>query len=62
MKFKSINPYNGKELETFQEHSNQQIEGILEKTSSAFTKWRETPFSCSSQSNDECFCTIGKKH
>ena len=45
MKFKSINPYNGKELETFQGHTDEQVNDILDKASRAFIKWRDTSFS-----------------
>lgn len=45
MKFKSINPYTGKELETFQEFTSQQVKDILDEASSAFTNWRATSFS-----------------
>ena len=45
MEFKSINPYNGKVLETFQEHTKSQISNILENSGKAFTGWKDTGFS-----------------
>ncbi len=43
MEFKSINPYNGKEIKTYQEHSDNEINSILEKSQAAFEKWRQVP-------------------
>ena len=36
MEFNSINPYNGKEIKTYKEHSENEINGILEKSQAAF--------------------------
>lgn len=43
MEFKSINPYNGKEIATYTEHSEDQVHMILEKSRTAFESWREVP-------------------
>jgi len=43
MEFKSINPYNGKEIKTYKEHSENEINRILEKSETAFEKWRQVP-------------------
>lgn len=43
MEFKSINPYNGNELATYKEHSEKDINVILEKSRVAFESWREVP-------------------
>ncbi|WP_340105764.1 NAD-dependent succinate-semialdehyde dehydrogenase [Rhodohalobacter sp. 8-1] len=43
MEFKSINPYNGKEIATYKEHSEEQVDKILEKSRVAFESWREVP-------------------
>lgn len=43
MEFKSINPYNGKEIATYTEHTDDQVKKILEKSRSAFESWRQVP-------------------
>lgn len=43
MEFKSINPYNGKEIATYTEHTDEQIQKILEKSRAAFESWRDVP-------------------
>ncbi|CAN5344412.1 NAD-dependent succinate-semialdehyde dehydrogenase [soil metagenome] len=43
MEFKSINPYNGKEIKTYKEHSEIEINSILEKSQTAFQSWRQVP-------------------
>lgn len=43
MEFKSINPYNGKEIATYTEHTEAQVNKILEKSRVAFESWREVP-------------------
>jgi len=43
MEFKSINPYNGKEIETYKEHSENEVNSILEKSQTAFESWRQVP-------------------
>jgi succinate-semialdehyde dehydrogenase / glutarate-semialdehyde dehydrogenase len=43
MEFKSINPYNGKEIATYKEHTEKEIKAILEKSNVAFESWREVP-------------------
>jgi succinate-semialdehyde dehydrogenase/glutarate-semialdehyde dehydrogenase len=42
MQFKSINPYNGQEIATYNEHSKKEIDTILENSRSAFDSWRQT--------------------
>jgi len=43
MEFKSINPHNGKEIATYKEHSEKEINDILKKSQVAFESWREVP-------------------
>lgn len=43
MEFKSINPYNGEEIATYTEHTEDQVNKILEKSRVAFESWREVP-------------------
>ncbi|RDK85264.1 NAD-dependent succinate-semialdehyde dehydrogenase [Marinirhabdus gelatinilytica] len=40
----SINPYSGKEIETYREHTKKEVSEILEKANKRFYKWRETSF------------------
>ncbi|MAZ72535.1 MAG: succinate-semialdehyde dehydrogenase [Flavobacteriaceae bacterium] len=40
----SINPYSGKEINSFQEHTRKDITEILEKAHNRFYKWRESSF------------------
>ncbi|MEX2351341.1 MAG: NAD-dependent succinate-semialdehyde dehydrogenase [Balneolaceae bacterium] len=43
MEFKSINPYNGKELASYKEHTEKEVNAILEKSNLAFESWRDVP-------------------
>ncbi|MDQ3192547.1 MAG: NAD-dependent succinate-semialdehyde dehydrogenase [Bacteroidota bacterium] len=43
MKFKSINPYTGEVISTYQEHSEEEIKSILSKADSAFQNWSKVP-------------------
>ncbi|NBC27489.1 MAG: aldehyde dehydrogenase family protein [Bacteroidetes bacterium] len=43
MEFKSINPYNGKEIATYTEQIDDQVQKILEKSRAAFESWRDVP-------------------
>jgi len=43
MEFKSINPYNGKEIATYTEQTDEQVQKILEKSRAAFESWRDVP-------------------
>ena len=43
MEFKSINPHNGKEIATYKEHTEQEVNDILEKSRMAFDSWRDVP-------------------
>lgn len=43
MEFKSINPYNNIEIATYNEHSEKEVNDILEKSQAAFNSWREVP-------------------
>lgn len=43
MEFKSINPHTGKEIATYKEHSEKEINDILEKSRVAFETWRQVP-------------------
>ncbi|MEO6219505.1 MAG: NAD-dependent succinate-semialdehyde dehydrogenase [Ginsengibacter sp.] len=45
MEFKSINPYNGKLLQTFSSHSKTEINVILEKADNTFRKEKDVPVS-----------------
>jgi len=42
---KSINPYNGKLISTFQTQTKTDVESVLEKASKRFDTWKETSFS-----------------
>ena len=43
MEFKSINPHNGNEIATYIEHSEKEVNDILEKSQTAFESWRDVP-------------------
>lgn len=43
MEFKSINPHNGKEIATYKEHTEEEVNDILEKSRVAFESWRQVP-------------------
>lgn len=43
MEFKSTNPHTGKEIATYREHTEKEINDILEKSRVAFESWREVP-------------------
>jgi succinate-semialdehyde dehydrogenase / glutarate-semialdehyde dehydrogenase len=43
MEFKSINPCNGKELATYNEHNEKEVNEILEKSGKAYESWRDVP-------------------
>ena len=40
----SINPYNGKELKSYKNHTKKEISGIIDKADKRFYSWRETSF------------------
>jgi succinate-semialdehyde dehydrogenase / glutarate-semialdehyde dehydrogenase len=44
MNYQSINPYNGKTLKTFEEHTDQQLETALATASTCFETWRHRTF------------------
>ncbi len=43
MEFKSINPFNGNELATYTEYTEDDVNAILEKSKTAFESWRDVP-------------------
>ncbi|HMQ68061.1 MAG TPA: NAD-dependent succinate-semialdehyde dehydrogenase [Ignavibacteria bacterium] len=43
MEFKSINPYNGKEIESHKEHSDSELISILDNAGVAFKSWSKVP-------------------
>ena len=43
MAIQSINPTSGEVIATYEEHSDAEVEGILEASSRAFSDWRRTP-------------------
>ena len=43
MEFKSINPHNGKEIATYNEHTEKEVNDILEKSRVAFESWQQVP-------------------
>jgi succinate-semialdehyde dehydrogenase/glutarate-semialdehyde dehydrogenase len=45
MPYRSVNPYNGKVLETFEELTDAQLEKALATAATCFEKWRRTTFS-----------------
>ena len=44
MAYKSVNPYNGKALETFQELTNKQLEKEIKTSVTCFENWRHATF------------------
>ena len=44
MKLKSINPYNNQLIEEFEEHSDSQVNSIINDTAAAFKNWKYTSF------------------
>lgn len=40
----SINPYSGEEIKTYQKHSDEEVEAIIEKADQRFYSWREKSF------------------
>ena len=44
MSLKSINPYNGKTIKSYKEHSAKKINSKIEQTHKAWTLWKETSF------------------
>jgi succinate-semialdehyde dehydrogenase/glutarate-semialdehyde dehydrogenase len=48
MSLKSINPYTGKVIQEYDEHSDAKINDILIKSGDAFAKWKRTDFSARS--------------
>lgn len=45
MNFKSINPYNGKEVGSHSAHTDKEVQQILENSQATFEKWRNVPIS-----------------
>jgi len=43
MEFKSINPYNNKEIASYASQTDDEIESVLHKSQNAFEKWRKIP-------------------
>lgn len=44
MAYKTVNPYTGKEVKSFDEISKQELDGKLQEASSCFETWRKTNF------------------
>ncbi len=44
MEFKSINPYNGKELQVYTSQTKKEIKQVLEQAGTAFASWRAVSF------------------
>src|ERR1019366_8899856 len=44
MAYQGINPYNGKELKSFEELTDKQLETALETAAARFETWRTTTF------------------
>lgn len=44
MTYKSTNPYNGKVLETFESHTDDEVEAAIATAAAQFEKWRSTSF------------------
>lgn len=40
----SMNPYTGKEIKTYKNHTKKEVEGIIQKADRRFYNWRETSF------------------
>lgn len=45
MEFRSINPYNNKEVGKYKTHTSKELDSILDKSASAFEKWSREPLS-----------------
>ncbi len=43
MEFKSINPFNGKEIASYPEQSESEVQSIISQSQSAFQSWRKVP-------------------
>jgi len=43
MEFKSINPYNNKEIASYTSQTDAEVETLLQKSQTAFEKWRKVP-------------------
>ena len=44
MAYKSVNPYNGKVLKTFEELTNKQLEKAIKTAVTCFDSWRQATF------------------
>ena len=44
MPYESINPYDGKLLESFKEHTDKELEAAVSTAATCFTKWRHKSF------------------
>ena len=42
MPYESINPYDGKLLELFKEHTDKELEAAVSTAATCFTKWRHS--------------------
>lgn len=42
---KSVNPFSGKEIKTYKNHTVQEVSNIIDKADARFYKWRKTSFS-----------------
>lgn len=42
---KSVNPFSGKEIKTYKNHTAQEVSNIIDKADARFYKWRKTSFS-----------------
>ncbi|AVR46806.1 succinate-semialdehyde dehydrogenase [Christiangramia fulva] len=45
MKFKSVNPYNGKQVGEYTAHTSEELDAILERATTAFESWSQKPLS-----------------
>lgn len=44
MAYQSVNPYNGKTIKTFSEHSDKQLNSAIQTAESCFRDWRHTAY------------------
>ena len=44
MAYQSVNPYNGKVLKTFEEHTDKQLEKAIKTADSCFRTWQNNSF------------------
>ena len=62
MTYKSVNPYDGKVLKTFEELTDKQLEMALETAATCFETWRHTTFAERAAVVAKAACVYQKPH